>query len=522
MVLGEGSDEAQAGQAGVLAELNAALSGPDSRDLQNVLRRLLTAGLDAGPFEPARPPSRRRPGRSDVVTYRIRVDLKGTKPPLWRRLELASDLYLDEVHDVLQAAFGWTNSHLHRFGSGPEYYSPDTEYYLCPFEVEEGETGIPEDKVRLDEVLSDVGGRLFYGYDFGDDWQHLIKLEAVLARDESARRATCAGGRRPGPPEDCGCVHAYELISAATDLDHPDHAGAVADFDDFYGGDVSPEVFDLSPFDIDEINDAIAALGIDDARSRASSIPEPLERLVGATGTTADRRQLRRLIDDALREPPKVGAETAARMVAPYTWLLDRVGVGGITLTSAGYLPPAHVAAAMAELSLGEEWIGQGNREYQTMPVLHLRESATKMGLLRKHRGRLVLTSRGRAAAADPLALWWQLAERMPLRSADACETQAGLLLLAAVAAQSAVDLDATIARFLSAMGWTSMDGRPLTGSMAAHAAWDTQTVLLRLGGFADDRPAYGPARPTADGAVFARAALHAWPESPRVAGRSR
>jgi hypothetical protein len=84
-----------------------------------------------------------------------------------------------DVHDVIQAAFGWTDSHLHRFGCGPEYSSHDTEYYLCPFEVEEGETGIPEDQVRLDEVLTEIGDTLFYAYDFGDDWQLTIRLEAV-------------------------------------------------------------------------------------------------------------------------------------------------------------------------------------------------------------------------------------------------------------------------------------------------------------------------------------------------------
>ena len=173
-------------------------------------------------------------------------------------------------------------------------------------------------------------------------------------------------------------------------------------------------------------------------------------------------------------------------MVRPYTWLLNRVGADGIMLTGAGYLPPVHVAAATAELGLGEEWIGKGNRENQTMPVLHLRESATRMGLLRKHRGRLVRTARGRAAVTDPIALWWQLAERMPLGSADACETQAGLILLTAVAAQITDDLDAAVARFLDAIGWVSGDGTPLTGSMAAYAAWDTKTVLRRLGAFAD------------------------------------
>jgi hypothetical protein len=73
-----------------------------------------------------------------------------------------------------------------------------------------------------------------------------------------------------------------------------------------------------------------------------------------------------------------------------------------------------------------DEWIGKYNRENQTMPVLHLRESAQKMGLLREHRGTLLLTQRGRMLRSDPVALWWQLAEMMPLRSTDECEKQAG------------------------------------------------------------------------------------------------
>jgi hypothetical protein len=52
-------------------------------------------------------------------------------------------------------AFGWTDNHLHRFGCGSEYFSHDTEYYLCPFDVE-GETGVPEEQVRLGEVLVEI------------------------------------------------------------------------------------------------------------------------------------------------------------------------------------------------------------------------------------------------------------------------------------------------------------------------------------------------------------------------------
>lgn len=72
----------------------------------------------------------------------------------------------------------------------------------------------------------------------------------------------------------------------------------------------------------------------------------------------------------------QVDTETAARMIHPYMWLLDRVGTDGIMLTSAGCLPPVHVEAAVTELRLAKEWIGKGNRESRTLPVLGRRESA--------------------------------------------------------------------------------------------------------------------------------------------------
>ena len=149
-------------------------------------------------------------------------------------------------------------------------------------------------------------------------------------------------------------------------------------------------------------------------------------------------------------------------MVHPYTWLLDCVGDDGIKLTSAGYLPPAHVEAAVAELSLSEEWIGKGNRENQTLPVLHLRESAMAMGLLRKRNGMLLLTSRGRTARTDPSALWQHLAQIMPRPSRDQFETQAGLILLTVIAARAKGDPDVTVARLLSAIGWVNGNGTEL------------------------------------------------------------
>lgn len=114
----------------------------------------------------------------DVVTYRLRIDLSGTEPPLWRQLEVVSDLFLDELHWIVQVAFGWEDYHLHEFTA--------------------------EEEVRLDQVLVRPGDKLSYEYDFGDGWAHLIKLEAVLPRSESMPNARCLAGHRDGPAEACG------------------------------------------------------------------------------------------------------------------------------------------------------------------------------------------------------------------------------------------------------------------------------------------------------------------------------
>ncbi|TCO38142.1 pRiA4b ORF-3-like protein [Kribbella antiqua] len=495
-------------KAELLEQFKALISGMGSDELHGLLPQMMAAGMDRDPFEQAPPPSRRRARRDDVVTYRVRVDLTGTKPPLWRRLELASDLFLNEVHEVIQAAFGWTDSHLHEFASGKDYYHALTEHYLCPFEVEEGRTGVPEEDVRLDEVLAEQGDALLYLYDFGDDWMHVIKLENARPRDESAPRAVCIGGRRPGPSEDCGGVHGYERITAALDPAHPEHAAAVADYAQRYGDDANPGGYAPSPFDPEEINEALTWLTV-----AGTDLPGPLDQLVGAIRSATHRHLFQQLIADAdLDAPIEIDANAAARMVSPYSWLLDRVGTSGIKLTSAGYLPPSEVEAAMAELGLHEEWIGKGNREVQTLPVLHLRESAQAMGLLRKYRGALLLTPRGRALRSDPLALWWHLAEQMPPASREANETQAGVVFLTTVAAGSVDDANATIAELLTAIGWASSDGTPVTPWMAGEAAWDTKAVLRRLGALVGEPGRSWSDTTTPEGVTFARAALRSWP----------
>jgi hypothetical protein len=238
-----------------LAVVQDAVRAGNPRELLD----LLFAGAGADPFSGLRP-SQRRPRREDVVTYRVRVDLKGAKPPVWRRLELASDLMLDELHGILQVTFDWHDVHLHQFGAGPtSFYDRETEYFLSEYAIEEGDDeGAPEADVRLDEVLAEPGDRLVYVYDFGDGWEHVIKLEAVLPRDARALRAVCTKGRQPSPAEDCGGIWAYNAITAASDPSSRHHQEAIDELARVFGPDVDLDRMRPIPFDVDEVNAALA------------------------------------------------------------------------------------------------------------------------------------------------------------------------------------------------------------------------------------------------------------------------
>ena len=177
----------------LLRQFRQRLSEMSSEEIHGILNGL----LDASGRAVRRPerPDLRHPPREEPALFTLRVDLEHASPPIWRRLELRSDLMLEEVHGILQTAFGWFDAHLWRFAAGGHPFDLESQLFLCPFDVEEGEDeGLPASQVRLDEVLSASGDRLGYVYDYGDDWQLRLLLESV--------RRQGMGPRPPAPSAD--------------------------------------------------------------------------------------------------------------------------------------------------------------------------------------------------------------------------------------------------------------------------------------------------------------------------------
>jgi len=221
----------------------------------------------------------------------------------------------------------------------------------------------------------------------------------------------------------------------------------------------------------------------------------------------ARRRSWLQIIDDAALDRPAGQDDAPAAVVAPCRWLLERVG-GGVRLTKAGYLPPVLVSEAMAALGWQDDWIGKQNREDQTLPILELRESAQRLGLLRRYRGQLQVTKLGHRLIDDPVGLWWHLAERLPVARSEA-ERDAGVLYLLTVAAGRSED-DALLADGMSILGWAPRGGhQPLSSAAAFAAARDTWVVFYRLGLLARRRRWDEPEPPPSSQArILARAAL--------------
>ena len=182
-------------------ELAALLSQLSLDQMRELVPQLLARAGDTLIQElKAKPPSRRRP-RRDPATMVLRIDLVGVKPPIWRRVEVPSTLMLDQVHDLIQVLFGWTDSRLHRFALGSSVWDRHAEAFLCPYDVEEGDVdgGVGARQVRLDEVLAEPGEVLRYVYDYGDAWLHVLKLETI--RPEPCVHPAVLAGRYEAPEE---------------------------------------------------------------------------------------------------------------------------------------------------------------------------------------------------------------------------------------------------------------------------------------------------------------------------------
>jgi hypothetical protein len=376
------------------------------------------AGVQHAAARPARP-SLRRPRREELAVFQIRVDLDDTEPRIWRRLNVRSDLTLDVLHQVLQDAFGWTDSHLHRFALGGGVWDEESEAFLCAYDVDYPEdvddgASTPEVDVRLDETLTEPGDQLSYVYDYGDNWELTLTLEEVLPATPGTPAAACVDGSLPAPPDDSR--FAYRDGGLAAVVDDPAH------------------------FDPAELNQRLARSWY---TLWARGFHPRLLELAGTLSWTDEGRMLGEQLAALPVRPVRPSDDDLAAALRAHLWFLDRSADGTLGLTPAGYLRPALVEEAAGMIPQMGDWIGKANREEHSRPVADFRDRMTKqLGLLRKYKGTLRLTKAGAAVHGRPASLFGHLAARLrPDMVRDRFEVDADLLVLAYAAVTPDGDL---------------------------------------------------------------------------------
>ncbi len=218
-----------------LAESFADAEPKQQVELLMIAKRLMDCLQDeiAGWSKPARI-TKPRSGQ----VFQFKITLLGIKPSIWRRIQV-KDCTLDKLHEHIQTAMGWTNSHLHRFEINGERFG-DPELLDDGFDDFEC---LDSTATKISEIVPEEGSRFRfrYEYDFGDGWEHEILFEGCVQAETKGRYPLCVEGARACPPEDVGGVGGYEeFLEALADPQHEQHD----DFVKWSGGNFQPETFD--------------------------------------------------------------------------------------------------------------------------------------------------------------------------------------------------------------------------------------------------------------------------------------
>lgn len=169
------------------------------------------------------------------LLYQFKITLLRIEPPIWRRIQV-KDCTLDKLHEHIQTAMGWTNSHLHQFKVGGETYGN-------PELLEDDFHCLDSTRTKVSSILP-TDGKPFsfkYEYDFGDCWEHEVLFEGCPPVDPKAKYPLCLEGERACPPEDCGGAGGYaDFLEAIGDGGHKQHDEMLESI----GGSFDPEAFD--------------------------------------------------------------------------------------------------------------------------------------------------------------------------------------------------------------------------------------------------------------------------------------
>lgn len=233
--------------------------------------------------------------------YCLRVELADVEPLIWRRIEVPGDMPLDDLHGVLQIAFGWEFAHLHAFQVGKRMFEPPSPGGdLFGFR---GESDSVEEYLgaTVASLLPRTRSEALYIYDFGDEWIHTIIVEKISPAESDGFVPRAIDGKRAGPPEDTGGAYGYmeklEILQSEKGDD-------VDELREWFGD------FDPEKFDIDAINSQLQQ-AFQQAQKKSKPKKNPTAEPPTAPKSKAKAKSKSKSAADAT--PDEMGAKSASK-----------------------------------------------------------------------------------------------------------------------------------------------------------------------------------------------------------------
>jgi len=187
--------------------------------------------------------------------FQLDVRLEGVEPKVFRQLIIPANLYLVDLHKILQVGIGWLNHHLHGFEhNGTTFLPPDATNEMGTVAY----TDLP-----VHQFLRKQGDQLLYIYNFESAWRHLITVEDILEESKIDHPLPyCRNGAGAAPPEDIGGPEGYaDMLAALANSKHPRHnmykeylGGVTWLPDDFERNDVN-ELFQEDDYGLFDVMD---------------------------------------------------------------------------------------------------------------------------------------------------------------------------------------------------------------------------------------------------------------------------
>ena len=371
--------------------------------------------------------------------HTLHIELAGSDPAIWRRLEVDGSMSLERFREVLQGALGWTNSHLHLYmdanpfirGQVAAGQKPTT--WLMPDSIDDGLEGEDESGTTLTQALARSGGTLWYEYDLGDSWMHRITEESSRALGPAAPEARVIDGALRVPLEDSGGLGGwYEMLKLSKVASADPDRSYILDWFRAHAGYFTP--VDPEAFDAGAANMRVRLL--------LGGMPEGTATGKWLAGLPVHARLvlaefLCSLGIDVFASPatPVLPGE-APRAMESILWWINACEGAGLPLSAAGYLSPSVLPEVISGIGWEHEDFVQfgGKTEVHLHGIHDFRLMLMDIGLLKAQGKSLVATPAALRVAKDPAKLWAHLAKRARNSARDKVTYDATMLALMAAA----------------------------------------------------------------------------------------